>query len=99
MVSNRNKQVVQMNVDDVVFNGVLEVLSRRNVKNWTGTMTKLGQTLVKVVGRRNSHMLPGSPSALRVVLNRVVSRIRTRRIGVSFDRIGHFSTRIVKFSK
>ena len=99
MVFNRNKSIVQLSVEDVVFNGVMDIVSRRNVKSWTGTMTALSQELVRVVGRRNSDKLPGSPSALRVVLNRVVSRLRVRRIGVQFSRQGHFSTRIVKFSK
>lgn len=91
-------------VDDVVVNSVLEVLlgyglmTKGARTEWTGTMTDLRSELVKVVGRKNAATLPQSASALRVVLNRVVSRIRCRGVTVKFTRSTDSSrTRLVRF--
>jgi len=96
MVSNSK----QIKVDDVVLNSVLEVLRKHGSRTWTGTMTELSTALTKVVGKRQSDVLPGSPSALRVVLNRVVNRLRTRKVSVKFARTNdHMRTRYVKFTR
>lgn len=88
------------NVDDVVFNSVLSFLSRQNVRSWTGTMTELSTGLTRVAGRKVSSVLPGSPSALRVVLNRVANRLRNRKVGVRFGRTtDHTRTRYVRFTR
>jgi hypothetical protein len=85
--------------DEVVLNGVLSMASSNKEQLWTGTMTQLNDTLVKVVGKKDSKMLPRSPSALRVVLNRIVNRLRSRKIGVKFGRTtDHSRTRFVKFT-
>ena len=90
----------QVKVDDVVLNSVLEVLSKHGSRTWTGTMTDLSVALVKVVGKRQSDVLPGSPSALRVVLNRVINRLRTRKVSVKFTRsTDHMRTRYVRFTR
>lgn len=89
-----------VNVDDVVFNSVLSFLNRQNVSSWTGTMSELNTSLTRVVGRKASSVLPGSPSALRVVLNRVVNRLRNRKVGVRFGRTtDHTRTRYVRFTR
>jgi len=86
-----------MNVDEAVMTGVLSIINRRT---WTGTMTELNSILKKVLGRRQSQVLPGSPGALRIVLNRVVNRLRNRKISVRFARTtDHTRTRFVKFSR
>jgi uncharacterized protein len=88
------------NVDDVVLGGVLTALVKSHVKSWTGTMTELQTALVSVLGKKQSVVLPGSPAALRVVLNRVTNRLRTRGISVRFTRTpDHARTRFVKFSR
>jgi hypothetical protein len=96
MVSNSK----QVNVDDVVFSNVLQVLRKHGSRTWTGTMTELSAALTKTVGKQQSSVLPGSPSALRVVLNRVVNRLRYRKISVKFARTtDHMRTRYVKFTR
>ena len=89
-----------MSVDEAVMTGVLSIINGNNARTWTGTMTELNSILKKVLGRRQSQVLPGSPGALRIVLNRVVNRLRNRRIGVRFARTtDHTRTRFVKFSR
>ena len=75
-----------------VLNGVLTVLDEYEV--WTGTMTDLNKELVRNLGRQVK--LPKSPSALRVALNRVVNRLRSRGISVKFGRTEFM--RYVKFT-
>lgn len=89
--SNKNK------VDSVVLDGVLSMLrSKNNV--WLGTMTSLHKDLVTVIG--NKKVLPASPSSLRVLLNRIVNRLRTRGISVKFGRASDYTrTRYVKFAR
>lgn len=92
----RNNNLV--NVNDVVLNGVLAVLERNDEDIWTGTMTELDSALTRVLSRKNSGLLPGSPSALRVVLNRIVNRLRNRGVSVRFGRASdHTRTRYVEF--
>ena len=88
-----------ISVDNLVLEGVLKVLDRNN-SSWTGTMTELNSSLVKVLGKRQGSELPGSPSALRIVLNRVVNRLRSRRVSVKCVRLNdHVRTRYVKFTR
>src|SRR5271170_6054280 len=89
-----------MNVDEAVMQGVLSIISSNNTKTWTGTMTELKAVLTRILGRRQSQVLPGSPGALRVVLNRVVNRLRNRRISVRFARTtDHARSRFVRFTR
>jgi len=93
-ISKKTGQVVKFDVNNTVLDGVLRVLDNRNV--WTGTMTDLRKELVTYIGNKSN--LPRSPSALRVVLNRVVNRIRVRGISVKFGRTtDHTRTRYVRF--
>lgn len=89
------------NVDVVVLNGVSSLVKGvKKGSSWTGTMTDLNRALVSVVGRKSARVLPGSPSALRVVLNRVVSRVRKTGVSVKFGRTtDHSRTRFVRFSR
>jgi len=83
------------NVDDTILSGVLTVLDKNRV--WMGTMTDLNSQLVGELGRKTA--LPRSPSALRMVLNRVVNRLRTRGVSVRFGRTtDHARTRYVRFA-
>lgn len=89
-----------MSVDDSVLNGVLSIIQGSNKRMWSGTMTELGTNLIKVLTKKQSEMLPGSPGALRVVLNRVINRIRNRKVSVKFARTtDYMRTRIVKFTR
>jgi len=87
------------NVNEIVFRGVLSALERQNAEQWIGTMTDLGSEIRRTLTRKERQMLPGSPSALRVVMNRVVNRIRNRGVSVRFGRAtNRMRTRFVKFA-
>lgn len=89
-------------VDEVVLAGVLSVLTKHNKRSqeaWVGTMTELNSALVRVLSKKNSVVLPKSPSALRTVMNRVVNRLRSRKVSVRFGRTSdHTRTRYVEFT-
>ena len=94
MASN-SKQI--NNSNEVVMQGVLSIIGNKN-KTWTGTMTELNAALNRTLGRKQSQMLPGSPAALRIVMNRVANRLRARGISVRFARTtDHMRTRYVRF--
>jgi hypothetical protein len=103
MASRRKTNVPVSSVEDVVFNGVMSVLRNRGVRkgrSWTCTMTDLSFALVSQLSRTELSVLPGSPSALRVVLNRVVNRLRNRSVSVKFGRTtDHSRTRFVRFAR
>jgi hypothetical protein len=92
--TTRKSTPTQTSREDVILNGVLAVLDKKTT--WIGTMTDLQTDLVRVLGKKTT--LPRSPSALRVVLNRVVNRLRIRGVSVRFSRsTDHSRTRYVKF--
>lgn len=87
-------------IEDLVMNGVIAIVNDNNARIWAGTMTQLSSALSKVLGRRQAQKLPGSPAALRLVINKVVNRLRNRRISVKFARTtDHARTRYVRFSR
>ena len=86
-------------IEDIVFRGVTSIMEGQSGSRWTGTMTNLMTALNRVSSKRQREILPGSPSALRVVINRVTNRLRNRGIGVRFGRTtDHTRTRYVRFS-
>ena len=88
-----------ISLDNVVLNGIIRVIDRKDNMVWTGTMTELGSSLVRVLSKKQSAMLPGSPGALRVVINRVINRLRSRGVSVRFARTtDHVRTRYVRFA-
>jgi hypothetical protein len=91
----------ETNVNDLVLNGVLNVVVPNGGQvAWTGTMTQLGAAIRKITPRAQRNMLPGSPSALRVVLNRVLSRLRARKVRATFGRTtDHARVRYVEFTR
>ena len=96
MASNSKKE----NVHDVVLNGVLQVVNSHSKDTWMGTMTDLNSALGRILGRKRATVLPGSPGALRVVLNKVINRLRNRKLSVKFLRsTDHTRTRLVKFAR
>lgn len=101
MASNSKKTVRRNasvdNTDNVVLQGVLSVLDKNNDSVWTGTMTDLSLVLRRLVDKKSKVMLPRSSSALRVVMNRVVNRLRSRGVSVRFNRTtDHMRKRFVK---
>jgi hypothetical protein len=88
------------NVEQVVLRGILSILADESVDNWTGTMTNLMTRLNRVLSRHQRTLIPVSPSALRMVVNRVTNRLRSRGISVRFGRSpDHSRTRFVRFAQ
>lgn len=88
-------------VDNLVLQGILSVIGGPN-NQWRGTMTELTSSLIRVYNRSrtSSNNLPGSPSALRVVINRIANRLRTRGVSVRFGRTNDRTrTRFVRFAR
>jgi hypothetical protein len=87
------------NVEEIVLRGIVSIMER-NVSVWIGTMTNLMTALNRVLSQRQRTLLPNSPSALRVVINKVVNRLRARGISVRFGRsTNHSRTRYVRFAR
>jgi|SRR6185369_2808268 hypothetical protein len=87
-------------VDNVIFRGITSVIERQSGGIWTGTMSGLITALNRVLSKKQRTILPGSPGALRIVINRVVNRLRNRGIGVRFGRTtDHSRTRFVRFAR
>ena len=87
-------------INEIVFRGLVSILEGQSRSNWTGTMTNLTTALNRVLSKRQRSLLPGSPAALRVVINRVVNRIRNRGVSVRFIRsTDHSRTRYVRFTR
>lgn len=83
-------------VSNTIFSGVKSIVRRRTTP-WVGTMTDLGDALENRVNSMPANW-PGSASALRVALNRVVNRLRNAGISVRFTRsTDHTRTRLVEF--
>jgi uncharacterized protein len=87
-------------VNEVIIRGVTSIMQAQSGSRWTGTMTNLTTALNRVLSQRQRTLLPGSPSALRVVINKVANRLRSRGIGVRFGRTtDHARTRFVRFTQ
>lgn len=98
MASNSKTNNVRGVLSNALLNGVKNIVSRRSTP-WVGTMTELNTALVNSLRGKIVSNWPGSPSALRVALNRVVRRIRGEGISVRFNRsTDHARTRLVEFS-
>lgn len=97
MTSNSKVSVSKNDVSNALFNGVRMMLKRRSTP-WVGTMTELNDSLQNRVSSMPGNW-PGSSSALRVALNRVVNRLRNAGVSVHFTRsTDHTRTRLVEFS-
>jgi hypothetical protein len=89
----------ETNIDEIVLSKVNTIVENQFGSRWTGTMTNLMTAINRVSSKRQRGILPGSPSALRVVINRVANRLRNRGIGVKFSRTtDHARTRYVRFT-
>lgn len=96
-IINRRSPAIN-DIDGIIFRGVISMVEGRE-SNWKGTMSELASALNRVLSKKQRTQLPGSPSALRVVVNRVVNRLRNRGIGVRFGRTtDHARTRFVRFT-
>lgn len=93
MTSNKNNEKM---ISDAIFHGVKMIMKRRSTP-LTTTMTQLDRTLKSKINVPSNW--PGSPSALRVALNKALNRIRNSGVRVSFSREpGYMRTRLVRFS-
>lgn len=104
MVSNSKEQnrsnTMANDVNEIVFRGIISVVEGNSASVWQGTMTDLSSAVNKMLSKKQRIILPGSPSALRVVINRIVNRLRNRGISVRFGRASdHTRTRFVRFAR
>lgn len=98
--TNTRRITAPNDVSGIIFRGVTSVVERQSGGIWKGTMSELTSALNRVLSKRQRTQLPGSPSALRVVINRVANRLRNRGIGVRFGRTtDHARTRFVRFAQ
>lgn len=86
MALNSKKNDSVIDSGDLVLEGVLTLLKNNNSQGWTGTMTELGDSLYSVLDKRKTLALPKSPSTLRVTMNKLVNRLRSRGIVIKFGR-------------
>lgn len=99
----RNQVETTVDVSDVVVTNLLTFLGKKGLlggegSEWSGTMTDLRNQLVRTAGKVQARNLPQSASALRVVLNRVVNRVRARGVSMKFIRSPDYNrTRLVRF--
>lgn len=85
-------------VDNLVLESILSHLEDAESHKWQGTMSELKLELSADLSRSKKNNLPGSPSALRVVINRIANRLRTRGVSVKFGRTNDRTrTRFVRF--
>lgn len=98
--TNSRRIVTTNSVNDVVFRGISSIMDKQFKGIWIGTMTGLATNLNRVLSKKQRTLLPGSPAALRVVINRVVNRLRNKGVGVRFVRTtDHTRTRLVRFTQ
>jgi len=99
MASNSKKNPQKVTSDELVFRGIKSMI--RNRRSWSGTMTDLISVIRNTkLSTEENHVMPKGPAALRVVVNRVVNRLRSRGISVKFGRTtDHMRTRFVKFAR
>lgn len=96
-MTNNNANTTTETLNTLIVRGINKLVGRTE---WTGTMTDLNKDLTRVLGSSYRSIRPGSPSALRVAVNRVVSKLRNTKTSVKFYRDnGHSRTRMVSFSK
>lgn len=92
--------MINSEVNEIIFRGIISVMENQSGSKWIGTMTNLNTALNKVLSKRQRTLLPGSPGALRMVINKVVNRLRNRGVGVRFGRTtDHARTRYVRFTR
>jgi hypothetical protein len=97
MVSNSNNKTTNSSdmVSDVLVTSIKKIATSRK-SPWVGTLSELGSVLETKVA--SPEVLPASPSALRVSLNKVVNRLRSAGVTIRFSRsTSHDRTRLVKF--
>jgi len=81
--NNRNNN---NEVNNIVFNSIIEVVNNHPEQVWMGTMTQLQNAVRKISNKTNQQQLPKSPISLRLVINQIINRIRNRGVSVKFTR-------------
>lgn len=100
MTFNSNNTATELDVNSEIVNTVASLIENSKNGSWSGTMTEFRKILSRGMKKAQRNELPGSPSALRVALNKVVRRIsRNEKITTSFTRTSDRSrTRLVVFT-
>lgn len=93
------KDSKEINVAELVLTKIDAIIDDHG-SFWIGTMTNLMVALNRVSSKRQRALLPGSPSALRMVTNKIINRLRNRGISVRFTRTpDHARNRLVRFAR
>jgi hypothetical protein len=94
--TNRTVKVsVSPELSEAIQTRIITLLDRKN-GSWNGTMTDLNAAITSGLRKTAPSFWPGSPSALRRVMNVVAPRLRRAGVRVQFTRdSSHFRTRIV----
>jgi hypothetical protein len=90
-----------LDIDNLVLNQILSIVRYNNTdkvptREWKGTMTSLRKRILSKTNKLDKDLVPTTPQQLRLVMNRIANRIRTRGISVKFGRTN--SERFVKLS-
>lgn len=89
-----------VNKSEVVFKGIVSLVKKSSKKTWSGTMTQLDNALSRLLTKDARKVLPGAPSALRVAVNKIVRKLRSNGVRVTFARTpDHARTRLVTFNR
>lgn len=86
--------MTNINVNDEIMNSVLNLVNVE--KEWTGTMTDLATKIKNKVAKDVRSEFPKTARNLRVSLNKIVYRLRSRGVSVKFNK--SHGTRLVTFS-
>jgi len=89
-----NKNVNQ--VDNLVLSKTLRTMEN-NHSSFVGTMTSLKAKINRICSKGQRTALPKSPAALRVVVNRIANRLRSRGVSLFFRRTAQ--ARLASFLK
>jgi hypothetical protein len=71
-------------VDDMVLNAVVSYLS--NVSEVKNTITNITKAMISNMPNKERKMFPTHPATVRVILNRITNRLRSRGITIQFSR-------------
>lgn len=82
------------NINDAILNSVLSLVNSE--KEWSGTMTDLASKIKRNIPKEFKQEFPKTPRNLRVSINEMVYRLRSRGVSVKFKKSTN-GTRLATF--